>query len=575
MTEYIISYKANRETGGHDCSAAIFRDGELTFAAEVERYSRIKHDNALPIEPIKDCLDHENISIDHIDALAIPDSPRRRIKSLKQDARYFIPKIITSDSRESNLDDLSFVGKAYRIHNRLLMRAEQIMSRRFIQSAITGVFDSCPDIKFVSHHKAHAASAFYPARFDNGLILTIDGQGEDDSTVVWHAQQDRLSRIRTYKDNNSLGKFYSAVTEFLGFRRNNGEGKIMGLAPYGQETDYISQKLSRHITPGTDYDVSNIQYSEDIDEILDWEASVGTNTFTQREKDLALFAQQFLERTVKDLIKSYIDETGMSNVGLAGGVFLNCKLNKEIVELPSVNNYFIQPVAHDGGLSLGAGWDIASVHPEKVSNMRHVYLGPEYQNKEIKTILRESKIDFHEPSNLIDYVVSSLVSGKLIGWFQGRMELGPRALGNRSILADPRDTESRDKINKYVKHRENWRPFAPSMTKEAADTYLKGNRHSPFMIDTFETISNGRDEIEAVLHPGDNTTRPQIISQDQNPRYYDLIRSFGDRTDVPVLLNTSFNDHGEPIVRTPVEAIRSFYSMGLDILVINNYVIEK
>jgi carbamoyltransferase len=207
--------------------------------------------------------------------------------------------------------------------------------------------------------------------------------------------------------------------------------------------------------------------------------------------------------------------------------------------------------------------------------MNHVYYGSGYSNEGIEPLLQEAKVEFEKPDDLTEYVADELANESLVGWFQGRMELGPRALGNRSILADPRTEASRDRINEYVKHREAWRPFAPSMTREAAKTYLENDRDSPFMIDTFETLEDGRDDIAAVLHPADATTRPHIVTADRNRRYYDLIESFADRTDVPVVLNTSFNDHGEPIVRTPKEPLRSFYSMGLDILVLNNCVVKK
>jgi carbamoyltransferase len=252
---------------------------------------------------------------------------------------------------------------------------------------------------------------------------------------------------------------------------------------------------------------------------------------------------------------------------------LNCKLNKRIMELDCVDNIFIQPVAHDGGLSLGAGW--LESNPTEVSPMTDVYWGPEYNQEETKSLLRTNKISYKEVYDTEQYVAERLSEGKLVGWFQGKLEMGPRALGNRSILADPRTIESRDQVNEYVKHREKWRPFAPSILEEAAEEYLINAEPSPYMIKTFDTVPEKRNEIEAVLHPGDKTTRPQTVRRDQNPRYYRLISEFENITDVPALLNTSFNDHAEPIVNTPTEALKDFYGMGLDILAIDDLIIEK
>lgn len=570
MTEYVLSLKLSRETGGHDSSAALFKDGELSFAAEVERYTRKKHNytNEFPYDVVCDCLDCEEISIQDVDILSIPVSPELYLKKeVPDDIKNWLPSVIR--------DDIPWLGKLYKIVKRAIFRAEQCKPRKIIKNKVESEFGFCPSIKFIPHHKSHAASAFYPTKFDEALIFTIDGQGEYDSTVIWEADQDSIERLKTYTDNNSLGQFFSAITEFLGFRRDNGEGKVMGLAPYGERNKHIQRTLGNKLTAGIDYDTCSIYSSDDICDILGWEESDNTDSFTQNQKDLAFFAQEFLENTVKDIISTYINKTGINNIGLAGGVVLNCKMNKEIVELPDVADYFIQPVANDAGLPLGAGWESASVSSSEIDQMQHTYYGPKYRTKEIQSLLNEAKIEYYQPDNLFDDVVDRLDSQEIVGWFQNRMEFGPRALGNRSILADPRTDQSRSNINKYVKHREQWRPFAPSMTADAAERYLKGDRKSPFMIDTFETHSVAAEEIPAVLHPADLTTRPHIVTRANNTKYYKLIKKFGERTGVPVVLNTSFNDHGEPIVRTPAEALRSFYSIGLDVLVLNDYIVEK
>jgi carbamoyltransferase len=243
------------------------------------------------------------------------------------------------------------------------------------------------------------------------------------------------------------------------------------------------------------------------------------------------------------------------------------------MEADGVDDVFIQPVAHDGGLALGAG--LLDQRPADVAEMTDVYLGSGFGNETIVDLLETNKIDYREPDDLEAEIADAIADGALVGWFQGRMEMGPRALGNRSILADPRTEESRDRVNKFVKHREEWRPFAPSMTEAGADEYLENAGSAPFMIKTFDVVTEKADEIEAVLQPADETTRPQTVRPDQNERYHRLLTEFEDRTGVPVLLNTSFNDHAEPIVRTPAEALKDFYGMGLDILVLNDFVIEK
>jgi carbamoyltransferase len=355
----------------------------------------------------------------------------------------------------------------------------------------------------------------------------------------------------------------------------------MGLAPYGSENSAIERQLREVIESGVDYDVTGITaYGRSIrDSVEVLETALGRQSksspidFTEWEKDLAFTAQKLLEEIVINIVESYCRRFSIEKVALAGGVALNCKMNKRIMESDAVEELFVQPVAHDGGLALGAG--MLTQRPKDVEEMTDVYLGSNYDIKEITSLLEMNKIEYQQPDNLIGFIAKKIADGNLIGWFQDRMEMGPRALGNRSIIADPRTEDSRNRVNKYVKHREIWRPFAPSMTVEGADRYLCNWSKAPFMIKTFDTEPKHREEIQAVTHRGDETTRPQIVTPETNPRYYKLITEFGERTGVPVLLNTSFNDHGEPIVRTPVEALKDFYGMGLDYLVVEDIVVSK
>ncbi|MFC7079198.1 carbamoyltransferase [Halorussus caseinilyticus] len=438
---------------------------------------------------------------------------------------------------------------------------------------------SLPPVRCHRHHRSHAASAFYPSGFDEALVVTIDSAGEDDSTVVWHASESGLEKLRTYDFPNSLGFFFSGITEFLGYRFNNGEGKVMGLAPYGDRNEEIEETLRSLVTPGVDYDVTELtQYGPRemehvLGDLFDRDPLDRGGEYDDWHQDLAYAAQQFLEETVEAIVREYLPEVSTDNVALAGGVALNCKMNKRVMEMDEVDSVFVQPVANDPGSALGSA--LLEFEPGEVPQMRNVYWGPEYSGETVRDVLERNKLDYDTPENLSREVAEALADGQLVGWYQNRMEMGPRALGNRSILADPRSKSSLDRVNEYVKHREEWRPFAPSMLAEAADDYLEGVDSAPFMIKTFDPVDDRKDEIEAVLHPADDTTRPQLVYEDQNPEYYDLISAFEDLTGVPVLLNTSFNDNGEPIVNRVEEAVRAFYTMGLDMLVLDDVVIRK
>jgi carbamoyltransferase len=354
----------------------------------------------------------------------------------------------------------------------------------------------------------------------------------------------------------------------------------MGLAPYGEDDPEIEAALRGLIDTGVDYDVTDLTRRwgtghgvETLETAFDRPRTETPGEFDQWERDLAHTAQKLLEETVVAIAEDAVDRLDTGNVALAGAVALNCKLNKAVREAPAVEQTFVQPVAHDAGLALGAGW--SRYDPADVDRQTDVYLGPASDTEDVRSVLETNKIDYAEPEDLERYVAERLADGDLVGWFQGRMELGPRALGARSILADPRSIDSRDRVNRFVKHREEWRPFAPSMLESAAADYLVDGQPAPFMIDAFDVDPERTDDLQAVLHPADDSTRPQTVRADQHPRYHRLISEFADLTGVPVVLNTSFNDHAEPIVRTPTQAIKDFYGMGLDVLAVEDVVVEK
>lgn len=557
--------------GIHDPSAAIFRDEELLFGVEEERFTRQKHAvNTFPENAVRACLEYCDREFRQVDRILLPYQRELELT--------IAPYLLSRSLRWGSFDE-----RFYRVSTDLKRLAVNKLkpTHRFERKLASDFGEPVPPIETYPHHACHAASAFHPSGFDEALVLTMDGRGEYDSTVLWHGRPEGIERLRTYEFPNSLGYLFAAVTEYLGYYPFNGEGKIMGLAPYGNENPDIEARLRNVLTVGVDYDVTPITKDGHTTHAAERLADLfgrpprddPGGEFTQWEMDLAFTVQKLLEEIVCEIVRTYCARNGFTDIALAGGVALNCKLNKQVMELDAVDNIFIQPVAHDAGLSIGAG--MLRHDPRDIPEMSTVYLGPEYSTDEITTKCEMNRIDYQVPENIEAVIADRIADGALVGWFQGRTEMGPRALGNRSILADPRSVESRDRVNKFVKHREEWRPFAPSMLESAAAEYLVNAEPAPYMIKTFDVKDGRCEEIEAVLHAADDTTRPQTVREEQNPRYYRLLREFEAITGVPVLLNTSFNDSGEPIVNTPTEAMKDFFGMGLDVLVIEDVMITK
>lgn len=573
MVEYKLAFKpAKHGFGDHDPSAVIFEDNSIVFGIEEERLTREKHaEGTFPYESIELCLEAADVSLSELDEIILPYEPERWLD---------IDLMITHYKREVALeDDPDEVGHLLGVVDHYLSLWEDAVDRVKADLRELDGSDPLPPVTTRTHHACHAASAFHLSPFDEATVLTIDGSGETDSTVVWHGTERDLDRVRTYKYPNSLGQFFGTITEFLGFRYGNGEGKVMGLASYGNRNEQIEKELYKHVRGGVDYDVTGLTDAgvraglARLESWFDRSRKTSTDEFDQWEKDLAYTAQEFLEDTVTSIVEGYCDELDCRNVSLSGGVVLNCKMNKAVIESESVGDTFIQPIANDAGLALGAG--LVDEDPTSVEPMSTVYCGPSYSDDEITAVLDREGLEYTRPEHLERVVAELIADGALVGWFQHRTEMGPRALGNRSILADPRTEQSRYDINEYVKHREQWRPFAPSMTVDAADEYLVNADRAPFMIRAFDVTEKAEADIPAVVHSADQTTRPQIVTEDANPRYHRLLTEFGDLTGVPVLLNTSFNDNGEPIVNTPMEAVNDFLSTDLDVLVLEGAVVEK
>jgi carbamoyltransferase len=570
MTCYVLSINPGvRSLGSHDTSAVLLENGEVVFGVEEERFTREKHaTGTFPRQAIEACLESRDLSLSDVETVVVPWEPSRFLTP--------VPRMVREDlSRSGGLTDRAKLA-GWRVKSNLRPR---LFGLNAVKRELAEIGIPLPSVETREHHACHAASAFYPTEFDEALVVTLDGRGEHDATAVWWGDETGLERLRTYDYTNSLGYFFGGVTQFLGFYANNGEGKVMGLAPYGERNEDIERALRSLVETGVDYDVRELsrgsfeEATEQLEALFDRpRKDLGTD-FSQWEKDLALAAQTLVEEIVTDIVETYCEHLGTGNVALAGGVALNCKMNKRVMELDCVDELFIQPVSNDAGSALGAA--MMEFEPSEVPAMSTVYWGPKYSDQEIEELLQMNKIRYSKPDGLERTVAERLADGALVGWFQGRMEMGPRALGNRSILADPRTVESLDRVNEYVKHREAWRPFAPSMLEAAVDEYLQNGEKSPYMIKTFDPVEERKDDIPAVLHPADETTRPQTVREDQNPRYYRLLQEFDRITGIPVVLNTSFNDHGEPIVNTPTEAVKDFFGMGLDVLVLGDVVVEK
>ena len=546
----------------HDSSACIARDGELLFAVAEERISRVKHDAGFPHNAIRACLEFANVKANQLDFIC---------QGWPNPAKVFATDLKCFVSGQYPMTYLNALNSA-RLY--ASMAHQNGGFKRFLNH----FGPTKAQMRFVDHHLAHAISAYSYSGFDKAAVLVMDGRGAWEASSIWYGHDGRLDHVLTIPWPNSLGLFYAQFTQYLGFVPNSDEWKVMGLAPYGRP----GVNLSEFITLNDE--------SYRVNAPLLFERANGTSAIAGRLgpertpeseiddnfKDLAFAVQDACEEAMMTLVKTATKRTGCRNVCLAGGVALNSKANGKIQASGAIDQIFIQPAATDDGVALGAVFapylDGGGRLPMKP--LRHAYLGPEYSDNEIEKALRTYKLRATKLQNIASCTAELLASGKIIGWFQGRMEFGPRALGHRSILADPRDPEMNSKVNNAVKFREWWRPFAPSLLKEVAGQYLEHACDSPFMILTNPVRPEMRNVIPSVTHV-DGSARPQTVEKEINPLYWNLIYEFGQRTGVPVLMNTSFNLRGEAIVNTPTDAIRTFFSSGMDALVIGSYLVEK
>jgi carbamoyltransferase len=547
----------------HDSAACIVQDGEVVFAIAEERLSRTKHDARFPVLAIQACLDAAHLRADQLDFVCF--GWPLGVEGVKHDIKCF--------ARGSQ--PLDYIGA-----KSLLRRYLSSRSQRDGENPFLGSFGPTKArFLHVDHHLAHAISAYAFSGFDETAVLVLDGRGAWEATSLWHGRDGRLEHVWTIPWPNSLGLFYAQFTSYLGFQPYSDEWKVMGLAPYGEP----GIDLREFIVPDNNpYHVSaRLLLGRDSSPTGAIEARFGPKRIPEsdidaRHKNLAFAVQDACEEAMMTLARAAVDKTGCRKLCLAGGVALNSKANGKILASGVADQLFVQPAASDEGVCLGAALAPNMENGGKlpVHAMRHVYLGSASSDEEIEKTLKTYKL---RATPVVDPAMAAaelLADGKILGWFQGRMEFGPRALGNRSILADPRDPEMNVKVNNAVKFREWWRPFAPSMLAEVADQYLESATDSPFMILTAQVKPEKRSVIPSVTHV-DGSARPQTVEREVNPLYWRLIHEFGQRTGVPVVMNTSFNLRGEPIVCTPTDAIRTFFSSGMDALVIGSYVVEK
>ncbi len=591
----------------HDAAAAVLRDGRIVAAAQEERFTRKKHDPSFPANAVRYCLQEAGLTIDQLDAVAFYDKPLLKFERLLETYYAFAPKGLRSflAGMPVWLREKMFLKRALR------EELEKIMpyNRRRLK------------LLFPEHHLSHAASAFYPSPFEEAAILTVDGVGEWATASICHGKGHSVTILKELRFPHSLGLLYSAFTYFLGFRVNSGEYKLMGLAPYGNphspdieryiniiRTELVDLRADGSLWLNQRY----FDYATGLRMVRDedWARLFG---FPKRRPEdelqahhcnLGLAIQRFTEEVVLQMAREAQRLTGSRNLCLAGGVALNCVANGKIQEAGIFDEVFIQPAAGDAGGSLGAAQAAHHIFfqrerpaPAGADSMQGSYLGPEFSDLDVQRVARKYGAPFRHFEHfdeLARETAALLDAGHVVGWVQGRMEFGPRALGNRSILGDPRNAEMQKKLNLKIKYRESFRPFAPSVQAEQVAEYFSYNGISPYMLlvhpvraerrkplppdyDTLpvrDKLYHLRSDLPSITHI-DFSARIQTVHRETNPRYWNLIEQFRQRTGIAVVVNTSFNVRGEPIVCTPEDAYRCFMRTEMDYLVVGNYLFNK
>ncbi|HHT9141134.1 MAG: carbamoyltransferase [Planctomycetes bacterium] len=559
----------------HDSAAALIKDGRVVAAVEEERLSRIKHDNGFPTKAIEYCLAQEGVSINDVDYVVFYEKPFLKFERILMTSFGTFPS-------------------SYRFFREAMLN--MLKEKLWVKEIIQRKLKYQKEVLFVEHHLSHAASTFFCSPFQEAAILTADGVGEWTTTTLGIGKDVEIKLLKEIRFPHSLGLLYSTFTAFLGFEVNEGEYKVMGMAPYG-EPRYLDKvyKLIRVADDGSFWlDMQYFSYHYSPDQTFNGnfvklfgeprgKSTSGGDAVDKHYADIAASIQKALEETLLKMVRYLYKETGLKKLCLAGGVALNSVANGRLLRESTFDDIFIQPAAGDSGGAIGAALYVyhSLLGKKRQFIMEHAYLGPEFRQAEIETFLKDNHIPFQSfgEEELLETAAEALSRGKVLGWFQGRTEWGPRALGDRSILADPRREEMKNIVNSKIKFRELFRPFAPSVLAEKAEDFFelpKAERHFParFMLYVTPVKEEKRKQVPAITHV-DGSARPQIVFKEQNPLYYGLIERFASLTGVPLLLNTSFNLKGEPIVCTPQDAFNTFTRSGLDLLVLGNCLIKK
>mgnify|MGYP006084303043 CR=1 FL=1 len=582
----------------HDSAAALIKDGDIIAAAQEERFTRIKHDASYPVNSIKYCLSEASLSMEDVDYVAFYDKPLLKFERLLKTYVSFAP-----------IGLQSFI-MAMSIWLREKLFLKNVLIKKIQQSDKD--FDA-KKLMFGEHHFSHAASAFYPSPFQDAVVLTLDGVGEWATSTVAIGRGKELNIVKEIHFPHSIGLLYSAFTFYTGFRVNSGEYKVMGLAPYGNpKYKYLILKNLVDLKEDGSFrlDQSYFNYATGLTMVNQKFADLfgqpirkpDEGKLTQFHMDIAASIQEVIEEIVLKMTQSLAKEYNIPNLCMAGGVALNCVANGKILRDKAFKNIWIQPASGDAGGALGgalAVWHKELNKNRKVNSndaMKGSYLGPIYEQNEIERELVNCGAQFNKISDekIIDLTTDALIDGKAVGWFQGRMEFGPRALGGRSILGDPRSEKMQKILNLKVKYRESFRPFAPSILREDMSDWFEMDHDSPYMLFVdnvkkdkriemtlnekslfgIEKLNIKRSNIPAVTHV-DYSARIQSVHQETNPKYHALLSKFKEKTKCPVLINTSFNVRGEPIVCSPQDAFRCFMGTELDLLIIGNCILKK
>lgn len=545
----------------HDSACCLLKDGVLVAAAQEERFSHRKHDPSLPKMAFRYCLSEGNLSINDIDCVAYYENPAKKL-----DRQLWM--ILPSISETSAFD-------VWRKSKRPVHDIRKVLG-----------YDG--PIQIVDHHQAHAASSYFFSGFPDAAVLTVDGVGEWATTTYGHAQANTINLMEEVHFPDSIGLLYSAITSYLGFAVNDGEYKVMGLAPYGKPV--YADRIRQLVQPmergqfSLNLDYFNFlgkdrMYTDALPKLFGEPPREKESQITIFHKDVARSLQLVLEETLLEKAKYLYEKTGSENLCMAGGVALNCVANSRILNESPFKRLFVQPAAGDAGTCLGAAAlahiNLTGSRPV-TERLEHVYLGPRFTLDDIAKLIQETNVtaaDFRgREESLLAHAVELLAAGKVIGWFEGRMEFGPRALGARSILADPRDPGMRDRINALVKKREGFRPFAPVVLESKATEHFDLDHASPFMLETCQVKS--KLDLPAITHV-DNSARVQTVNETVNSRLARLLKAFDERTGCPILLNTSFNMRDEPIVCSPSDAIWCFARTDIDVLFLEDFVIDR